>query len=157
MDASGCMKSLLLAATQYRAAKTAPNAALLQRSLEVRAVLVGGCGWSGAEGDGAAGNMAVAVVPPRLGELFVSSRGPASVVSTSPSSRWSAAARAPEPPGPWRACNRRCLRAPVLSVWTWGNALRDIARGAGGRGRPSDRGDVSVFSSVSGPLLCSFL
>uniref|UniRef100_A0A672UMI7 Cellular inhibitor of PP2A n=1 Tax=Strigops habroptila TaxID=2489341 RepID=A0A672UMI7_STRHB len=35
MDASGCMKSLLLAATQYRAAKTAPNAALLQRSLEV--------------------------------------------------------------------------------------------------------------------------
>ncbi|KFQ16512.1 Protein CIP2A, partial [Leptosomus discolor] len=30
-----CMKSLLLAATQYRAAKTAPNAALLQRSLEV--------------------------------------------------------------------------------------------------------------------------
>ncbi|XP_009958172.1 PREDICTED: protein CIP2A [Leptosomus discolor] len=29
------MKSLLLAATQYRAAKTAPNAALLQRSLEV--------------------------------------------------------------------------------------------------------------------------
>ncbi|XP_065532047.1 protein CIP2A [Lathamus discolor] len=35
MDASGCMKSLLLAAAQYRAAKTAPNAALLQRSLEV--------------------------------------------------------------------------------------------------------------------------
>ncbi|KAM9246561.1 protein CIP2A [Leptosomus discolor] len=35
MDALGCMKSLLLAATQYRAAKTAPNAALLQRSLEV--------------------------------------------------------------------------------------------------------------------------
>ncbi|KAM9299970.1 protein CIP2A [Morus bassanus] len=35
MDASGCMKALLLAATQYRAAKTPPNAALLQRSLEV--------------------------------------------------------------------------------------------------------------------------
>ncbi|XP_052649972.1 protein CIP2A isoform X2 [Harpia harpyja] len=35
MDALGCMKSLLLAATQYRAAKTPPNAALLQRSLEV--------------------------------------------------------------------------------------------------------------------------
>ncbi|KAM8820443.1 protein CIP2A [Eudromia elegans] len=35
MDASGCMKSLLLAAAQYRAAKTSPNAALLQRSLEV--------------------------------------------------------------------------------------------------------------------------
>lgn len=37
MDASGCMKSLLLAATQYRTAKTPPNAALLQRGLEVRA------------------------------------------------------------------------------------------------------------------------
>jgi len=37
MDASGCMKSLLLAATQYRAAKTPSNAALVQRSLEVRA------------------------------------------------------------------------------------------------------------------------
>ncbi|OPJ66733.1 protein CIP2A [Patagioenas fasciata monilis] len=35
MDASGCMKSLLLAATQYRTAKTPPNAALLQRGLEV--------------------------------------------------------------------------------------------------------------------------
>ncbi|XP_069724943.1 protein CIP2A [Phaenicophaeus curvirostris] len=35
MDASGCMKSLLLAATQYRAARTPPNAELLQRSLEV--------------------------------------------------------------------------------------------------------------------------
>ncbi|KAM6140652.1 protein CIP2A [Pterocles gutturalis] len=35
MDASVCMKSLLLAATQYRAARTPPNAALLQRSLEV--------------------------------------------------------------------------------------------------------------------------
>lgn len=37
MDVSGCMKSLLLAATQYRAAKTPSNAALVQRSLEVRA------------------------------------------------------------------------------------------------------------------------
>lgn len=36
MDASACMKSLLLAASQYRAARTQPNAALLQRSLEVR-------------------------------------------------------------------------------------------------------------------------
>ncbi|KAM4682002.1 protein CIP2A [Amazona ochrocephala] len=35
MDALGCMKSLLLAATHYRAAKTASNAAVLQRSLEV--------------------------------------------------------------------------------------------------------------------------
>ncbi|OXB54897.1 hypothetical protein ASZ78_004519 [Callipepla squamata] len=35
MDASGCMKSLLLAATQYRAAKTPSNAALVQRGLEV--------------------------------------------------------------------------------------------------------------------------
>uniref|UniRef100_A0A8C3L3Z9 Cellular inhibitor of PP2A n=1 Tax=Chrysolophus pictus TaxID=9089 RepID=A0A8C3L3Z9_CHRPC len=35
MDASGCMKSLLLAATQYRAAKTPSNAALVRRSLEV--------------------------------------------------------------------------------------------------------------------------
>ncbi|KAI1242327.1 hypothetical protein IHE44_0005861 [Lamprotornis superbus] len=35
MDAPGCMKALLLAATEYRAAKTAHNAALLQRSLEV--------------------------------------------------------------------------------------------------------------------------
>ncbi|XP_055657462.1 protein CIP2A isoform X1 [Falco peregrinus] len=35
MDALGCMKALLLAATQYRAAKTSHNAALLQRSLEV--------------------------------------------------------------------------------------------------------------------------
>ncbi|XP_033916072.1 protein CIP2A homolog [Melopsittacus undulatus] len=35
MDASGCMKSLLRAARQYRAAPTAANAALLQRSLEV--------------------------------------------------------------------------------------------------------------------------
>uniref|UniRef100_A0A670Y643 Cellular inhibitor of PP2A n=1 Tax=Pseudonaja textilis TaxID=8673 RepID=A0A670Y643_PSETE len=35
MDASACMKSLLLAASQYRAARTQPNAALLQRSLEV--------------------------------------------------------------------------------------------------------------------------
>ncbi|XP_071613681.1 protein CIP2A [Heliangelus exortis] len=35
MDALGSMKSLLLAAAQYRAAKTEPNAALLQRSLEV--------------------------------------------------------------------------------------------------------------------------
>ncbi|XP_027537331.1 protein CIP2A isoform X1 [Neopelma chrysocephalum] len=35
MDAPGCMKALLLAATQYRAAKTPHNAALLQRSLEV--------------------------------------------------------------------------------------------------------------------------
>ncbi|XP_033002578.1 protein CIP2A isoform X1 [Lacerta agilis] len=35
MDASACMKSLLLAASQYRAARTPPNAALLQRSLEV--------------------------------------------------------------------------------------------------------------------------
>uniref|UniRef100_A0A8D0KUS7 Cellular inhibitor of PP2A n=2 Tax=Strigidae TaxID=30459 RepID=A0A8D0KUS7_STROC len=35
MDAVGCMKSLLLAVTQYRVAKTPPNAALLQRSLEV--------------------------------------------------------------------------------------------------------------------------
>lgn len=36
MDVSGCMKSLLLAATQYKAAKTPCNAALVQRSLEVR-------------------------------------------------------------------------------------------------------------------------
>ncbi|XP_032909513.1 protein CIP2A [Catharus ustulatus] len=35
MDAPGCMKGLLLAAAEYRAAKTAHNAALLQRSLEV--------------------------------------------------------------------------------------------------------------------------
>ncbi|XP_013916507.1 PREDICTED: protein CIP2A [Thamnophis sirtalis] len=35
MDASACMKSLLLAASQYRAARTQPNAALLQRNLEV--------------------------------------------------------------------------------------------------------------------------
>ncbi|XP_005038823.1 PREDICTED: protein CIP2A [Ficedula albicollis] len=35
MDAPGCMKGLLLAAAQYRAARTAHNAALLQRSLEV--------------------------------------------------------------------------------------------------------------------------
>ncbi|XP_030311955.1 protein CIP2A [Calypte anna] len=35
MDALGSMKSLLLAAAQYRAAKTESNAALLQRSLEV--------------------------------------------------------------------------------------------------------------------------
>ncbi|XP_014802636.1 PREDICTED: protein CIP2A isoform X2 [Calidris pugnax] len=35
MDALACMKSLLLAASQYRTAKTAPNAAFLQRSLEV--------------------------------------------------------------------------------------------------------------------------
>ncbi|XP_053242258.1 protein CIP2A isoform X2 [Podarcis raffonei] len=35
MDAPACMKSLLLAASQYRAARTPPNAALLQRSLEV--------------------------------------------------------------------------------------------------------------------------
>lgn len=41
MDASGCMKSLLLAATQYRAAKTPSNAALVQRSLEVRAERLG--------------------------------------------------------------------------------------------------------------------
>ncbi|XP_019381319.1 PREDICTED: protein CIP2A [Gavialis gangeticus] len=34
-DAAACMKSLLLAAAQYRAAKTAPHAAQLQRSLEV--------------------------------------------------------------------------------------------------------------------------
>lgn len=40
MDAPGCMKALLLAATEYRAAKTAHNAALLQRSLEVRAAPV---------------------------------------------------------------------------------------------------------------------
>lgn len=49
------MKSLLLAATQYRAAKTPANAALLQRSLEVRAA-------SGRGGRGAAGNVGVAVV-----------------------------------------------------------------------------------------------
>ncbi|KAL8190776.1 UNVERIFIED_CONTAM: hypothetical protein K2H54_060962 [Gekko kuhli] len=35
MDASASMKSLLLAASQYRAARTQPNAALLQRNLEV--------------------------------------------------------------------------------------------------------------------------
>uniref|UniRef100_A0A8D2L9J9 Cell proliferation regulating inhibitor of protein phosphatase 2A n=1 Tax=Varanus komodoensis TaxID=61221 RepID=A0A8D2L9J9_VARKO len=35
MDASACMKSLLLAASQYRAAHTQSNAALLQRSLEL--------------------------------------------------------------------------------------------------------------------------
>ncbi|XP_014108784.1 PREDICTED: protein CIP2A isoform X3 [Pseudopodoces humilis] len=35
MDALGCMKALLLAAAEYRAAKTAHNAALLQRSVEV--------------------------------------------------------------------------------------------------------------------------
>uniref|UniRef100_A0A8D0HJ46 Cellular inhibitor of PP2A n=1 Tax=Sphenodon punctatus TaxID=8508 RepID=A0A8D0HJ46_SPHPU len=35
MDVSACMKSLLLAASQYRAARTQSNAALLQRSLEV--------------------------------------------------------------------------------------------------------------------------
>ncbi|XP_061484094.1 protein CIP2A [Rhineura floridana] len=35
MDALACMKSLLLAASQYRAARTPSNAVLLQRSLEV--------------------------------------------------------------------------------------------------------------------------
>ncbi|KAJ6662675.1 hypothetical protein lerEdw1_011315 [Lerista edwardsae] len=35
MDVSACMKSLLLAAAQYRAARTEPNAALLLRSLEI--------------------------------------------------------------------------------------------------------------------------
>ncbi|XP_054126385.1 protein CIP2A isoform X1 [Melozone crissalis] len=35
MDPPSCMKALLLAATEYRAARTAHNAALLQRSLEV--------------------------------------------------------------------------------------------------------------------------
>ncbi|KAM6319600.1 protein CIP2A [Podargus strigoides] len=35
MDALGCMKSLLLAAAKYRAAKTPANAAVLQRGLEV--------------------------------------------------------------------------------------------------------------------------
>uniref|UniRef100_A0A8C9NXF4 Cellular inhibitor of PP2A n=1 Tax=Serinus canaria TaxID=9135 RepID=A0A8C9NXF4_SERCA len=35
MDPPSCMKALLLAATEYRAAKTPHNAALLQRSLEV--------------------------------------------------------------------------------------------------------------------------
>lgn len=48
MDASACMKSLLLAASQYRTARTQPNAALLQRSLEVRLKrLRGGGGCSG--------------------------------------------------------------------------------------------------------------
>lgn len=49
MDALGCMKSLLLAATQYRAAKTPANAALLQRSLEVGAA-PDGAGRPGAWG-----------------------------------------------------------------------------------------------------------
>ncbi|KAL7983479.1 hypothetical protein Chor_000355 [Crotalus horridus] len=38
MDASACMKSLLLAASQYRAARTQSNAALLQRSLEEKVI-----------------------------------------------------------------------------------------------------------------------
>lgn len=37
MDPPSCMKALLLAATEYRAAKTPHNAALLQRSMEVGA------------------------------------------------------------------------------------------------------------------------
>lgn len=45
MDAPGCMKALLLSATEYRAAKTAQNAALLQRSLEVGAAPVPVVRW----------------------------------------------------------------------------------------------------------------
>lgn len=45
MDAPGCMKGLLLTAAEYRAAKTAHNAALLQRSLEVGAAPAPGPRW----------------------------------------------------------------------------------------------------------------
>lgn len=67
MDALGCMKSLLLAATQYRAAKTPSNAALLQRSLEVRAapVLAPPPPRAAVGAGGAAGNLGMAAVSPR--------------------------------------------------------------------------------------------
>lgn len=52
MDAPRCMKALLLAAAEYRAAKTAHNAALLQRSLEVRAAPVPGARREGGAGVG---------------------------------------------------------------------------------------------------------
>lgn len=57
MDAPRCMKALLLAAAEYRAARTAHNAALLQRSLEVGAAPgpARGRGGTGAWDGGACG------------------------------------------------------------------------------------------------------
>lgn len=110
MDALGCMKSLLLAATQYRAAKTPPNAALLRRSLEVSAAPVVGPRVAVGAGQrgGAAGNVGLAMVFPRPGGTGGSSRCPISAGSSASSSLWAAAARAWEHPGPWPAPLRRC-------------------------------------------------
>lgn len=108
MDALACMKSLLLAASQYRTAKTPPNAALLQRSLEVRAAPALGPPQPRWEGGGAAGNAGLPAVSARSWGTGGSSRGPASAGSSPPLSPWRrrslgrlspvAACRAPLPP-----------------------------------------------------------
>lgn len=149
MDASGCMKSLLLAATQYRTAKTPPNAALLQRGLEVRAAP--GRGSRAAAGAG------------RGGRACLCGRGvPSGLwarVAFFGSPPWATPARALEPPGS-RAhctaagCRRPGLRArrgprapPELSAWRWGHS--PAARLAG------ELVAVSVFSHISGLRLCT--
>lgn len=67
MDALACMKSLLLAASQYRTAKTPPNAALLQRSLEVRAAPALGPSSRGGRGAARPGMRGCPRCPPGLG------------------------------------------------------------------------------------------
>jgi len=77
MDALGCMKSLLLAAAQYRAAKTPCNAALLQRGLEVRAAPgLGPRAAAEAGRRGPEGRRGCRWCPPGLG-VAVSGSGPA--------------------------------------------------------------------------------
>lgn len=142
MDVSGCMKSLLLAATQYKAAKTPCNAALVQRSLEVRMVpglqAAGGeaeerrsSGWGVGSGVPlGSGSRAAPLAPPRCR---------AAAGSAPPRSPW-----ALRPPGARPARPRSGTRCPKRK-----------GKGKAARGPvPSSQGKETVQCLVL--FLCSY-